>query len=58
MKESHAHMNITEKEWDVMAGEFKKSLTKFKVPAREQQELFAIVGKTRPDIVIAPTATR
>jgi len=58
MKESHAHMNITEKEWDVMAGEFKKSLAKFKVPAKEQEELFAIVGTTKADIVAAPTATR
>lgn len=58
MKEAHAHMNITEKEWDVMVSEFKKSLAKFKVPAKEQQELFEIVGKTKPDIVAAPTATR
>lgn len=58
MKESHAHMNITEKEWDVMVGEFKKSLAKFKVPAREQQELFEIVGTTKADIVAKPTATR
>jgi hemoglobin len=58
MKESHARMNITQKEWDVMAGEFKKSLTKFKVPAREQQELFEIVGKTKADIVAAPAAKR
>ncbi len=58
MKEAHAHMNITEKEWDVMVSEFKKSLAKFKVPAKEQQELFAIVGKTKADIVVAPTATR
>jgi hemoglobin len=58
MKESHAHMNITQKEWDVMAGEFKKSLAKFKVPAKEQQELFEIVGKTKADIVAAPAATR
>jgi hemoglobin len=35
-----------------MAGEFKKSLNKFKVPAAEQNELFEIVGKTRPDIVV------
>jgi hemoglobin len=52
MKSAHAHLNISEKEWDVMAGEFKKSLDKFKVPAAEQQELFAIVGKTKPDIVV------
>ena len=51
MKESHAHLNITEKEWSVMANEFQKSLDKFKVPAVEQKELFEIVGKTKPDIV-------
>ncbi len=52
MKESHAHLNISEKEWAVMAGEFKKSLDKFKVPATEQNELFEIVGKTKGDIVV------
>ncbi len=51
MKESHAHLNISEKEWGVMAGEFKKSLDKYKVPATEQKELFEIVGKTKADIV-------
>jgi hemoglobin len=58
MKESHAHMNITQKEWEVMVGEFKKSLAKFKVQAKEQQELFEIVGTTKADIVAKPTATR
>lgn len=53
MKDSHAHLNITEKEWGVMAGEFKKSLDKYKVPAAEQKELFDIVGTTKADIVIA-----
>ena len=52
MKDSHAHLNISEKEWGVMAGEFKKSLDKFKVPAAEQKELFDIVGKTKADIVV------
>lgn len=51
MKESHAHLNITEKEWGVMANEFQKSLDKFKVPAVEQKELFEVVGKTKSDIV-------
>jgi hemoglobin len=51
MKESHAHLNISEAEWGVMAGEFQKSLDKFKVPAPEQKELFAIVGTTHDDIV-------
>ncbi len=52
MKESHAHLNISEKEWNVMAAEFQKSLNKFKVPAAEQKELFDIVGKTKADIVV------
>jgi hemoglobin len=52
MQESHAHLNISEKEWDVMANEFKKSLDKFKVPASEQTALFDIVGKTKADIVV------
>jgi len=51
MKDSHVHLNITEKEWGVMAAEFKKSLVKFKVPDAEQKELFEVVGKTKPDIV-------
>ncbi len=52
MKEAHAHLNISEKEWDVMTNEFKKSLDKYKVPAAEQKELFDIVGKTKGDIVV------
>lgn len=54
MKESHVHLNISEQEWRTMAGEFKKSLDKFKVPAAEQTELFDIVGKTKADIVTRP----
>ena len=54
MKEAHVHLNISENEWGVMAGEFKKSLDKFKVPAVEQKELFDIVGKTKSDIVTRP----
>jgi len=51
MKESHAHLHITDKEWDEMAKVFKAVLDKYKVPAKEQQELFAIVGTTKADIV-------
>lgn len=52
MRESHVHLNITEKEWGVMAKEFQKTLDKFKVPAAEQKELFEIVGSLKGDIVI------
>ena len=51
MKESHQHLNITQAEWDAMVGDFKATLSKFKVPPREQQELITIVGSTRNDIV-------
>ena len=53
MKESHAHMNITEQEWDRMVTLFKGVLAKHKVPARETQELLEIVGSTRADIVVS-----
>lgn len=52
MKEAHAHLNITEREWQAMIADFKKSLDKFAVPAREQSELMAIVESTKKDIVI------
>jgi hemoglobin len=51
MKESHRHLNISQVEWDAMVADFKASLDRFKVPQREQQELIAIVGSTRNDIV-------
>ena len=52
MKESHAHMNITENEWQVMRDEFKKTLDKFQVPEKEQKELFDIIESTKKDIVM------
>lgn len=53
MKESHAHLHITEAEWQRMAEIFKQVLDKYKVPEKEQQELFAVVGTTKADIVMA-----
>ncbi len=52
MKEAHAHLNITEKEWDALVVDFKASLNKFKVPGKEQGELLAIVNSTKKDIVV------
>ena len=54
MKESHQHLNITEKEWEAMRADFKKTLDKFQVPEKEQNELFAIVESTKGDIVLSP----
>ena len=53
MKPSHAQLNITEKEWQTMVADFRKTLDKFKVPRKEQDELVALVGTTKPDIVMA-----
>jgi len=52
MKDSHRHLNITEAEWQIMLTEFKQSLDKFQVPAKEQAELIAIVESTKKDIVL------
>lgn len=56
MKESHAHMNITEREWDRMLTIFKEVLAKHRVPAKETQELLDIVGSTKADIVVSQTS--
>jgi len=53
MKDAHPHLGITEAEWEAMAADFKATLDAFEVPEAEQQELFAIVGTTKGDIVTA-----
>ncbi|HEX9654635.1 MAG TPA: hypothetical protein VGA99_13080 [bacterium] len=55
MKDSHAHLDIADNEWQAMVADFKKTLDEFKVPAKEQGELIAIVESTRPDIVMGVT---
>src|SRR3972149_714093 len=58
MKDSHRHLDITEKEWQAMRADFKKVLNKFKLPEQEQNELFAIVESTKGDIVAPQAATK
>lgn len=53
MKESHAHLNITDAEWDRMVVIFKEVLAKHNVPEKETAELIEIVGSTKGDIVVA-----
>lgn len=52
MKESHAHLNISEKEWQAMLGDFRRVMNNYGVPAKEQEELVAIVESTKKDIVV------
>jgi hemoglobin len=58
MRDSHAHLNISPSEWEVFAAHFQAVLDQYQVPQAEQQELFAIVGSTRPDIVTEPLAVK
>jgi hemoglobin len=53
MYDSHAHLGITEPEWQVFLEDLRATLDKFGVPASEQVELFAIVDSTKKDIVLA-----
>ena len=52
MKESHARLNINERQWQAMVADFRATLDKFKVPAAEQNELVKIVESTKKDIVV------
>ena len=54
MKDSHAHLNITEGEWQAMLADFQRVLNDFQVPAGEQSELIGIVESTKEDIVLQP----
>ena len=51
MKDSHAHLNISNTEWDEMVRVFEQLLNDFKVPEKEQKELFALISPTKADIV-------
>jgi hemoglobin len=52
MRDSHAHLAITQREWEAFLDDFGQTLDKFGVPKLEKQELFAIVESTRGDIVV------
>lgn len=53
MKDAHVDMGITESDWILFEEDCKATLDKFGVPEAEQQELFAIIGSTKGDIVVA-----
>jgi hemoglobin len=51
MKSVHAGMGIQGKHFNALVGDLGKTLNKFKVPAREQKELVAILAPMKKDIV-------
>ena len=52
MFDSHAHLDITEQEWQAFLDDFKQTLDKFMVPEAKRAELFAIVDSTKKYIVL------
>jgi hemoglobin len=51
MKTAHEGMNITEDQFNALVGDLKTSLDKFKVGAKEQNELLTALGGMKGDIV-------
>ncbi|MBC7819843.1 MAG: group 1 truncated hemoglobin [Planctomycetaceae bacterium] len=51
MRDSHAHLDITEFEWQSFLDDLQRTFDKFEVPAIERTELLAIVESTKSDIV-------
>jgi len=55
MRQSHVHLNISEREWDRMIVILTEVLARHRVPAQETRELLDVVGSTKADIVAART---
>jgi hemoglobin len=51
MKTAHKGMNITEAEWNATVEALVKALDKHRVGAREREELLALLGPMKADIV-------
>ena len=51
MKTAHKGMGITDADFNALVEDLKKSLDKFKVPAKEQGELLGALGSLKPQIV-------
>ncbi len=53
MESSHAHLDITEAEWDRMVVIFKEVLDEHGVPEQEQHDLLELLGTTKEGVVSA-----
>ena len=51
MRDAHKGMNITDAEFNALVEDLVKSLDKFKVPAKEKNELLGALGGMKGDIV-------
>jgi hemoglobin len=55
MRESHAHLKVSPREFDIVAMEIAATLNHVGVPEQEHRELMAIIESYR-DMVVAPAA--
>jgi len=53
LKEAHQHLKVNEKEWQALIRIFRDSMNSFKVPAKEQDEIIAIIESTKGEIVVS-----
>ena len=53
MRDSHAHLAITEGEWRAFLDDLAQTFDRFRVPAAERAEVVAIVESTKGEIVAA-----
>ena len=51
MAESHRHLGISEDEWNWFVDDFRASLDKFEVGTQEQRELFALLDRSKREVV-------
>ena len=51
MKSTHAGMGVKEKHFNALVGDLVKALDKFKVPAKEKNELLTALASMKKDIV-------
>jgi hemoglobin len=55
MKEAHAGMKVTNGEFNALVEDLVATMNQFKVPKAEQDELLAILGPLKSEIVEVPT---
>ena len=51
MREAHRGLGVRNQDFDALVQDLVKSLNKFNVPTREQQELLGLLGPMRKDVV-------
>lgn len=54
MKATHAGMGVSNADFDALVGDLSATLSKFKVPEREKNELLGALGPMKRDIVEKP----